>query len=91
VAASEFLFVVRLSGQSDFDHVLDAIAANVLRYLGCGSTVVSELVNELNVAIKPCLVGNVELDVRFQAHPDSCDVVVVVHDREIWRTTHCLC
>lgn len=87
MAGSEFLFVMRLSGREDFDHVLKEVAANVFRHLGCAAATVAELVEALNAAVAPVLFGGTELDVQFHAHPGSCDVIVVVRDREVWRTT----
>ena len=87
MGVSQFLFAVRLSGHGQFDSVLSELATNVLRQVGCPPPAVTELVEKLRAAVTPRLVDGVELDVQFHAHPDSCDIVVVVHDREVWRTT----
>ena len=87
VGVSEFLFAVRLSGHEQFDSVLDELATNLLRQVGCPPPAVTETVEQLRAAVIPRLGNGVELDVQFHAHPGSCDVVVVADDRELWRTT----
>ena len=87
VAVSEFRFVIRLSGREPFDGVLEEVAANVFRHLGCASPVVTDLVAQLNAVVGPTLGGSEELDVQFHAYSGCCEVVVVVDDQEVWRMT----
>ena len=91
MSVSEFLFAVRLTGREPFDKVLGDVATNVFRHVGCTASVVTELVEQLNAAITSNLDGG-EPDVRvqFRGSPGSCEVIVLVANREVWRTTHLL-
>jgi hypothetical protein len=53
--------------------------------------VVTQLVEQLNAVVTSNLDGG-EPDVRvqFRGSPGSCEVIVLVTNREVWRTTHLL-
>jgi hypothetical protein len=86
-APEEFLFAMKLAGRDAFEHVLGEVAATVFRQVGCAPAVVAALVAELNEAIRPGADDGAGFDVQFRAHAGSCEVIVFVRDREIWRTS----
>jgi hypothetical protein len=86
-APEEFLFAMKLAGRDDFERVLGEVATTVFRQVGCAPAVVADLVAELNEAIMPGADEGAGFDVQFRAHGGSCEVIVLVRDREIWRTS----
>ena len=86
-APEEFLFAMKLAGADAFDRVLGEVAATVFRQVGCAPAVVADLVTELNEVIIPGADHGAGFDVRFRAHAGTCEVIVLVRDREIWRTS----
>jgi hypothetical protein len=86
VPTSEFLFALQVSGAEPFGEVVDQVATNVCRHLGCSSAVVSDLVQQLGVAFaRGCATGMV--DVRFYATSGSLEVVVSACNEELWRAS----
>ena len=86
-APEEFLFAMKLAGRDAFERVLGEVAATVFRQVGCAPAVVAALVAELNEAIMPGADDGAGFDVQFRARAGSCEVVVFVRGREIWRTS----
>ena len=86
-APEEFLFALKLAGRDAFDRVLSEVAATVFRQVGCAPPMIADLVTELNAAIVPGADDGAGFDVQFRAHAGSCEVIVFVRDREIWRTS----
>ncbi len=83
----DFVFSVRLAGREPFDDVLGDLAATVLGQIGCSMPDVTVLVAQLSAAVRSRADGESEFDVQFRAHAGSCEVVVSVRDREIWRSS----
>lgn len=90
MSVSEFLFAVRLTGREPFDKVLGDVATNVFRHVGCTPSAVTQLVDQLNAVVTANLDGEPDVRVQFHGNPGSCEVIVLVANREVWRTTHLL-
>jgi len=87
VAAPDFLFSMRFAGRDQVGPILSEVAANVFQQVGCGPDEVAEVVRDLSGAVMPGADRGEQVDVQFRARAGSCEVVVSVDDREIWRTS----
>jgi hypothetical protein len=88
VPASDFVFAIRLAGRGTFDGVLEDVTASVFSQLGCSPVEVASLVTRLTAVVGSGVDGASQLDVQFRAHAGSCEVIVSVCNREIWRASH---
>jgi hypothetical protein len=86
-AQEEFLFSMKLAGRDQFDHLLGDVAANVFRHAGCEPEVVADVVKTLNAAVFPGADDGAGFEVQFRARADACEVIVLVRDAEVWRTS----
>ena len=82
----DFLFSMRFAGGDQAGPILSDVAANVLQQAGCGPDEVAEVVRDLSGAVLPGADRGEQVDVQFRARAGSCEVIVSVDDREIWRT-----
>jgi hypothetical protein len=87
VSTFEFVFAMRCAGPGGSGAIVGDVAANVFQRAGCRSDEVAALVTELNAVVKPCVDRHEDVDVRFHAAGHSCEVVVKVDDRELWRSS----
>jgi hypothetical protein len=88
VSASDFVFAVRLAGREGFDNLIEEVTASVFTQLGFPATTVTGLVTQVRAVVTSGVDGASDLDVQFRAHGGSCEVIVSVRDREIWRASH---
>jgi hypothetical protein len=75
------------TGRDEFGPIVSDVAANVFQQAGCAPEAVAELVRDLKGAVVPCAGRADHVDVRFRTGDGSCEVIVSVDDREIWRTS----
>jgi hypothetical protein len=87
VATPDFLFSMSFAGRDQIGPILSDVAANVFQHVGCAPDAVAEVVRDLSGAVMPGAEGGEHVDVQFQARAGSCEVIVYVDDREIWRTS----
>jgi hypothetical protein len=87
VSTPDFLFSMRFAGRDQVGPVLSDVAANVFQNAGCAPDAVAEVVRDLSAAVIPGAESGEHVDVQFRARAGSCEVVVRVDDREIWRTS----
>jgi len=87
VSPLDFQFSMSFTGRDEFGPVVTDVAANVFQQAGCAPAAVAELVKDLESAVVPCASRDNHVDVRFRAGDGSCEVIVSVDDREIWRTS----
>ena len=78
---------MRFAGRDQVGPVLGEVAANVFQQVGCDPGAVAELVRELSRAVVPGANGGEHVEVQFRAGAGSCEVIVRVDDREIWRAS----
>jgi hypothetical protein len=63
------------------------VAASVFQNVGCDPDAVAEVIRDLNAAVLPGTDRGEPVDVQFRARGGSCEVIVRVDEREIWRTS----
>jgi hypothetical protein len=85
VSTPDFLFAMRFAGRDPIGPVLGEVAANVFQQVGCAPDAVAELVRDLGRAVVPGANGGEHVEVQFRGEAGSCEVIVRVDDREIWR------
>ena len=78
---------MRFAGRDQVGPILSDVAANVFQQVGCAPDAVAELVRDLSGAVMPGADRGEHVDVQFRARAGSCEVIVSVDDREIWRTS----
>jgi hypothetical protein len=87
VSTADFLFSMRLAGDDQVGPILGDVAANVFQQAGCAPDAVAELVRDLRGVVVPDARSRDHVDVHFRAAAGSCEVIVSVDDREVWRTS----
>jgi hypothetical protein len=87
VSTADFLFSMRLTGQDQLGTIMGDLAANVFQQAGCAPDAVAELVRDLRGVDMPDASSRDHVDVQFRAAAGSCEVIVSVDDREVWRTS----
>ena len=87
MSTSEFLFSMKCTGHGETAEIVGEVAANVFQRAGCPTDQVASLVTELSAVVRPCTDRHEDVDIRFSAGGESCEVVVRVDDRELWRAS----
>jgi len=87
VSSVGFHFSMSFAGRDEFGPIVSDVAANLFQQAGCAPEAVAEVVRELQGAVVPCAGRGNHVDVRFRAGDGSCEVIVSVDDREIWRAS----
>ena len=87
MSTPDFLFSMRLTGREQVGSILGDVAAHVFDHVGCAPETVAELVRDLSEAVMPGADRGEHVDVQFRARQGSCEVIVSVAGRELWRTT----
>jgi hypothetical protein len=87
VPTADFLFSMRFAGRDQIGPILSAVAANVFQSVGCAPAAVADVVRGLDAAVMPGTDDGRPVDVQFVAHAGSCEVIVTIENREIWRTS----
>jgi len=78
---------MQCAGGGETVRIVGEVAATVFQRVGCRSDEVASLIHELNAVVQPCTDRHEDVSVRFRASGDSCEVVVRVDDRELWRAS----
>jgi hypothetical protein len=86
VSTPEFEFAMKCAGHDGMVDIVRDVAANVFQRAGCPADEVAALVTELHAVVR-CVDRHEDVDVRFHAAGHSCEVVVKVDDRELWRSS----
>jgi hypothetical protein len=79
------MFSITLAGRDHLNELLDAVADQVLRYVGRTSPERDALVIQLHTVASRAIAKGDSCDVEFRAHGGTCDVVAVAGDQEVWR------
>jgi hypothetical protein len=87
VPTADFLFSMRLTGEDQLGTIMGDLAANVFQQAGCPPDAVAELVRDLGGVVMPDARSRGHVDLQFRAAAGSCEVIVSVDDREVWRTS----
>jgi hypothetical protein len=78
---------MQLAGCDPKDKALPAVAEHICRHVGCGASVVAEVLEELKTIVTRELEQDAPLDVQFRCRPEALDVSVSARGRELWFTS----
>lgn len=82
-----FVFRMRVAGRDEFNRVVDAVAAALLRHIGCAADRAAEVLERLDAVLAPGADEGAGFDVEFRVRRRACDVTVSAAGREIWRAS----
>ena len=84
----EFFFALEFSSQGVPASLVEDLASQVFRYVGCSAATVSGLTEAFEEATAGSAVGgHPRCDVQFRAHNGKFDVLVSSNGGRIWQET----
>src|SRR5262245_25619821 len=88
VAATEFFFALEFSSQGAPASLVEDLASQVFRYVGCEVDQVSGLTEALQQAVaNGSSAGRRRCDVQFKASNGSLEILVSSNGGRIWQTS----
>ncbi len=88
MALHDFFFALEFSSQGAPADLVEELAAQVLRYVGCVPAAMPELTQALEQAAAQTGSGGTRrCDVLFRAHNDKLDILVSSNGGRIWQQT----
>jgi hypothetical protein len=88
VPSHEFYFALEVSSQGAPATLVEDLAAQVFRYVGCSPTAVPGLTRAFEEAVAATAAGgDRRCDVQFRAHNGTLDVLVSSNGGRLWQET----
>ena len=87
MASHEFFFALELSSQGAPTSLVDDLAAQVVRYVGCSLGAAPAVTAAVEKAIGQASLDQRRCDVQFRAHAGSLEILVSSGDGSLWQTS----
>lgn len=88
MASHEFFFALEFSSQGAPPGLVEDLASQVLRHVGCSGSLVPDLTQALEQATSGAAAGGPRrCDVQFRAHNDKLEILVSSNGGRLWQET----
>lgn len=88
MASHEFFIALEFSGDDTQVSLVDELAAQILRYVGCSSIAAPDLSAALEQAAVPTgAERRCRCDVQFRVHEDALEILISSNGGRVWQTS----
>lgn len=87
MASHDFFFALEVSSQGAPPALVDDLAEQVLRHVGCSLGDAPELMTIVKQAVGGGSVGQRRCDVQFRAHDGALEILVSSNGGHLWQTS----